>query len=127
MILLKTTERNWGLIGPGDWDKHSWKINDDGWYQYKETYRSSGSDDLAEIPELIEEGVLSDDQMRRLQAALAQDWPDVKTEACDGTAWEFKLYENGAISKHRDLGYIYGIEPFETIAAVLAEENAEQD
>lgn len=34
MILLKATERNWGLIGPGDWDKHSWKINDDGWYQY---------------------------------------------------------------------------------------------
>lgn len=67
--------------------------------------------------------------MRRLWAALAQDWPDEKTEACDGTAWEFKLYENGAITEHRDLGYIYiyGIEPFETIASVLTEENAEQD
>lgn len=33
-----------------------------------------------------------------------------------------KLYENDQIVKHRDLGYIYGIEPYETIAAVLSEE-----
>ena len=33
-----------------------------------------------------------------------------------------KLYENDQIVKHRDLGYIYGIEPYETIAAVLLEE-----
>jgi len=121
MILLKATERNWGLIGPGDWDKHSWKINDDGWYQYKETYRTGDPDAFPAIPEMVSEGVLSDVQMNRLKEALAQDWPDEKTDACDGTAWEFKLYENGEISKHRDLGYIYGIEPFETIAALLTE------
>ena len=121
MLLLKATERNWGLIGPGDWDKHSWKVNDDGWYQYKETYRSRGLDDLPDIPDLVEEGVLSAEQMRQLRAALEQDWPDDKTEASDGTAWEFKLYENGAITKHRDLGYIYGIGPYEAIAAVLTE------
>ena len=40
MIILKAKEHNWGLIGPGDWEKHSWKIQDDGWYEYKESYRS---------------------------------------------------------------------------------------
>ena len=123
MILLKATERNWGLIGPGDWDKHSWKINDDGWYQYKETYRTGDSDAFPAIPEMVTEGTLSYDQMNRLKAALAQEWTDEKTDASDGVAWEFKLYdENGEIVKHRDLGYIYDIEPFETIAAVLTEE-----
>ena len=123
MILLKATERNWGLIGPGDWDKHSWKINDDGWYQYKETYRTGDSDAFPAIPEMVTEGTLSYDQMNRLKTALAQEWSDEKTDASDGVAWEFKLYdENGEIAKHRDLGYIYGIEPFETITAVLTEE-----
>ena len=123
MIILKATERNWGLIGPGDWDKHSWKINDDGWYQYKETYRTGDPDAFPAIPEMVTEGTLSDDQMNRLKAALAQGWSDEKTDASDGVAWEFKLYdENGEIVKHRELGYIYGIEPFETIASVLTED-----
>ena len=30
MLLLKATEWNWGLIGPGDWDRRSWKVNNDG-------------------------------------------------------------------------------------------------
>ena len=122
MIILKATERNWGLIGPGDWDRHSWKVNDDGWFQYKETYRSGSADEIPEIPDLTEEGMLSDDQMKRLKAALGQEWPEDRTDACDGTAWEFKMYENGEISKHRDLGYIYGIEPYESIAEILTEE-----
>jgi len=122
MLLLKATERNWGLIGPGDWDKHSWKINDDGWYEYKETFRSNSVEKLAEIPDVVEEGVLSAAQMEKLRTALAQEWPEARTDASDGTAWEFKMYQNGEVVKHRDLGYIYGIEPFENIAAVLTEE-----
>lgn len=121
MIILKAIERNWGLIGPGDWDKHSWKINDDGWYQYKESYRSMGEDYLTEIPDVVEEDVLSPEQMKRLKAAMDRDWPDNKTDACDGTAWEFKLYDNGKIIKHRDLGYIYGIEPYESIVTIITE------
>ena len=91
-------------------------------YQYKETYRTSDPDEFPAIPEMVTEGTLSDDQLNRLKSALAQDWTDEKTTACDGVAWEFKLYENDQIVKHRDLGYIYGIEPYETIAAVLSEE-----
>ena len=50
------------------------------------------------------------------------DWPDESTDACDGTAWEFKMYRDSELAKHRDLGYIYGIEPFESIAALLQKE-----
>ncbi len=122
MLLLKATEENWGLIGPGDWEKHSWKISDDGWYQYKETYRSGAGNDLPEIPEVIEEDTLSDAQLARLKAFLNQPWSMETTDACDGTAWEFKLYDGtGKVIKHRNLGYIYGIELFESIVALLTE------
>ncbi len=122
MILLKATERNWELIVPGDWDKRSWKINEDGWYQYKESYRSMSAGVMPEIPDLIEEGILSEDRLKKLKAVVAQHWPDNEVEAWDGVAWEFKLYENGQVSKHRKLGYISDIEPYESIVAVLMDE-----
>ena len=81
MLLLKATERNWGLVGPGDWEKHSWKINDDGWYQYKEIYRSNSAEDMPEIPDLVEEGVLSAGQMEKLNAALEQAWPETQASS----------------------------------------------
>ena len=37
-MLLKVTERNWGLAGPGDWEKRSWKIDADGTYLLKTIY-----------------------------------------------------------------------------------------
>ena len=121
MLILKAKEHNWGLIGPGDWETRSWKFNDDGWYQYKEKYRS-GNGDIEEIPTVVEEDVLSSAQLATLRELLDQPWSTEQTDACDGTAWEFKMYEDGEIKKHRDLGYIYGIEPFESIAKLLTEE-----
>ncbi len=121
MLMLKATERNWGLTGPGDWEKHSWKINDDGWYQYKESFRSV-TEEIPEIPTVTADSVLSKDQMRKLQELLSADWSEEKADACDGTAWEFKMYQDGKVIKHRNLGYIYGIEPYESIACILKEE-----
>ena len=121
MLILKAKEHNWGLIGPGSWERRSWKINDDGWYEYKESYRS-GSGDIEEIPTVVEERVLSSTQLSQLKELLALPWPEEKTDACDGAAWEFKKYQNDVLIKHRDLGYIYGIEPFESIVKQLTEE-----
>ena len=118
---FESKEHNWGLIGPGDWEKHSWKIQDDGWYEYKESYRS-GTGDIEEILTVTEERVLSSSQLSQLKDLLEAEWKDEKTDACDGAAWGFKMYENGEIKKHRDLGYIYGIEPFESIVKLLTEE-----
>jgi len=44
-------EHNGGLIGPGDWEKHSWKIQDDGWYEYKESGKVKAADNPAQMLE----------------------------------------------------------------------------
>ena len=41
-MLLKATERNWGLIGPGTWEKRTWKINSDGTYTLTMSETNSG-------------------------------------------------------------------------------------
>ena len=118
MLLLKATERNWGLIGPGDWEKRSWKIDTDGTYLRKTTYRPVDPEDR-EISEETEEGALLPEQMDALKNCIDEYWNSETADACDGSAWEFKLYENGTVIRHREPGYIYGIEPFESIAALL--------
>ena len=52
---------------------------------------------------------------------MNSEWSEEATDACDGIAWEFKMYEGDAIIRHRELGYIYGIEPYEGMAEVLSE------
>ena len=85
-------------------------------------YRS-GSNDIPEIPTVVEEGALSGQQLTQLTELLDQPWSTEQTDACDGTAWEFKMYENGEVTKYRDLGYIYGIEPYESISKLLMEDS----
>ena len=126
MLLLKATEKNWGLQGPGDWEKRSWKIHSDGTYLLKTTYRPVDPDDT-ETPEVTEEGALSQEQMEILKECIEEYWNNDTADACDGSAWEFKLYDNGTVIRHRDLGYIYGIEPYESIAALLSEESADDE
>ena len=90
MLLLKATERNWGLIGPGDWDKHSWKINDDGWYEYKETFRSNSAEKLAEIlkakgcPKVAMADLTRDDQAEAVEDAFRYGKMAVLAASYDG-------------------------------------------
>ncbi len=90
MLLLKATESNWGLIGPGDWEKRTWKIDSDGSYLLKTTYRPDDSDD-PDIPEQTEEGELSAEQMEILRECIDEYWNNDTADACDGSAWAFKL------------------------------------
>ncbi len=125
MLLLKATERNWGLTGPGDWEKCTWKIHMDGTYTRKTTYRPLEEGDASEV---TEEGALYEEQMETLQKLIGEYWTEETTDACDGTAWEFKLYDAyGTVIRHRELGYIYGIEPYQRIAALLSEEKPEEE
>ncbi len=121
MLLLKATEINWGLTGPGDWEKRTWKVNTDGTFTRKTKYRPVDPEDAS--PGETEEGALYEEQMESLQESLDEYWSPETTQACDGTAWEFKLYdEHGTVVRHREPGYIYGIEPFRSIAALLTAE-----
>ena len=45
MLLLKAVERNRGLMGPGSWEKRSWKIHTDGTSRMKTTYCPMDPDD----------------------------------------------------------------------------------
>ena len=125
MLLLKAVEYNWGLMGPGSWEKRSWKINTDGTYLRKTTYRPVDPDD-AEDSAVTEEGALYEEQMEVLRECIEEYWNSEKADAFDGSAWEFKLYdEHGSVIRHREKGYIYGIEPYESIAALLYEDDPE--
>ena len=61
MLLLKATERNWGLVGPGDREKRTWKVNTDGTYLRKTTYHPVDPEDL--VLEETEEGALYEEQL----------------------------------------------------------------
>ncbi len=124
MLLLKATERNWGLIGPGDWEKRTWKIHTDGTYQRKTTYRPVDPDDL--VLEETEEGALYEEQMEVLNECVEEYWTAEAADGCDGNAWEFKLYRDGTVIRQRELGYIDGIEPYASIAAMLLDEEPDE-
>ena len=117
-MLLKATEKNWSLHGPGDWDKRTWKINEDGTYLLKTAYLPDDTNDP--IPEQEEEGELSSEKLELLLECIDSYWTDEPGESCDdGVAWEFKLYQDGNVIRHRELGYIDGLEPYESLAALL--------
>ena len=57
-----------------------------------------------------------------LESCIDEYWNDETAAADGGSAWEFKLYDNETVVRHRELGYIGGIEPYESIAGLLSEE-----
>ena len=116
MIILKATEVIWNLISPGDWEKRKWKVEDTGWYSYITTYRAN--DDLFDVEPVTVEGSLQVPQMDKLKKLLTVEWAE-ETGENDGTAWEFKAYENGECVKHRDTSPVAGVEPFEDIVSIL--------
>ena len=121
MLLLKAVETNRGMIGPGEWERRSWKVGTDGTYRLKTTYRPVDPAD-PESPEVIDEGELYDEQLELLKDLAAKPWHNDRSTSGDST-WEFKLYdEQGAVIRHREPGYIHGVEPFASIAAMLLEE-----
>ena len=120
MMLLKAVETNRAIIGPGEWERRSWKILTDGTYCLKTTYRPVDPGDPP--PEVIEEGALYDEQLEFLKEHAGRPWHNEKAMSGEST-WEFKLYADGAVVRHRELGYNRGIEPYESIAALLADED----
>ena len=118
MLLLKAVETNRGIIGPGEWERRSWKIQTDG------TYRLNPADPTP--PEVIDEGALYDEQLELLKDYALRPWHNEKAKAGE-SSWEFKLYdENEAVIRHREPGYIQGMDPFDAIAAMLLEELPEE-
>ena len=133
--LLKAVEYNWGLHGPGDWDKVRWLIFTDGAYEVVSTFNPSfeAYEQIEETPKWHERpkqvrkkttGRLADEVFSKLQEAIKRDpWRDLSLEvcACDGVAWEIESYrDDGSIEKTSGkLDYIYGHRVLETIVSLL--------
>ena len=118
-ILLKATNWNWGLKGPGYWDETKWIIYSDGTYEAETSFFLD--DNIRKS-----EGILAPDQFAKLQKLLSEDWfdPGIDSYACDGDAWQFKLlYPSGRTKKSSGKPrYIYG-QPIERIVPLLPRED----
>ena len=114
-VLLKATNWNWGLKGPGYWDETKWIIYSDGTYEAVTSYVLD--DNIRET-----EGILAPDQFAELQKVLSEEWfdPGIDSDAYDGDAWQIKLlYPSGRVKKSIDEPrYIYG-QPIERIVSLL--------
>ena len=119
MLLLKAKEENWGLIMPGRWTETIWKIHSGGSYTITKYFQEIDEQRRKFEIKFSAKGKLSPDKFQKLKDALNSEWSTEQRRFCDGVAWEFELYEHDKIIKHRPLGYIYGIEPYETIAYFL--------
>ncbi|GEM_PF-2855515 len=127
-LLLKATEHNWGLTGPGDWSKVEWRIFRDGSYDIISSFRPSFEayeNEEKPIPtKKKSKGSMGGVDFAKLQEALNREpWrdPAIDVFACDGVAWEIESYkEDGSVEKTSGkLDYIYGHSVLETIVDLL--------
>ena len=111
-IILKIENHNWGLKTIYSWSEKTWCIYDDLSVEYvvrngegkiKSYLHNISTEDLNQIILNIE----------------SAKFDNREVQACDGEAWEFTQYEKDNIIWQRKLGYIYGIEPLETISNIL--------
>ena len=112
-VVLEATNENWGLIGPGNWSVRTWKIREDGLFSFSVSY-------VGTEPDREWEGILDPEDYARLAELINEAWSDREVRACDGEAWEFRAYgSEDEVIRERPLGYICGVEPFESMAAIL--------
>lgn len=111
-LILKIVDNDWGLKTIYTWSTKTWCIYSDLSVDYEvrngEDKKNSYSHNIneEELKQIIKNIDLAKPYNREVQA-------------CDGEAWEFVQYENDNIVWERKLGYIYGIEPLETICDML--------
>ena len=116
-IIMRAEEHNRGLIYDGVWERMVWIICADSTYTLVITYRPEDGTACRRVVR----GSFEPADYEALVQAVDKPWSDEKTEADDGTAWEFRTYgDRGEPGKHRELGYIYDIEPFESIDSILS-------
>ena len=137
-LLLQAEKHNWGLIGPGDWNKTIWLIYSDRSYEKEILYNRDREElkqiieardvhikDLRELQRCVtRKGKIREKRFSDLQAVMASEpWrdPEVNFAACDGVAWQIEEYdsEHKIIHSSGDLGYIYGQPVLEAIVAHL--------
>ena len=98
--MLKAENHNWGLMGPGDWDKTIWNVYYDYTYEIKILFRPDYdhlTNETIEIPPQILSGNLNSEQVTQLKALLdVSVWrtADKEIQACDGVAWRMGYFSS---------------------------------
>lgn len=115
-IVLRATAFNWGLKGPGSWEKEVWKVWDEG----------SWNQEIVYVPgdrlnrDTFRAGKLSPADFAELKKEMKKPWPEEREDGCDGVAWRFTTYnEIGAQEQFRVEGYVDGMKPFESMIGIL--------
>lgn len=111
-LFLKIVDNDWGLKTIYTWSTKTWCIYSDLSVDYEVR---NGEDKTKSYSHNINE-----EELKQIikNIDLAKPY-NREVQACDGEAWEFVQYENDNIVWERKLGYIYGIEPLETICDML--------
>ena len=109
-VILEMRHANWGMIGPDSWKGSRFTLYDDLSVDRIDDYNSAEDNEKKSSYNITQEQY--DDIKRNLDLAKKIT---TKVEACDGESYEFIEYKDGSIVWKRDLGYIYGIEPLESI------------
>lgn len=111
-LILKIVDNDWGLKTIYTWSTKTWCIYSDLSVDYEVR---NGEDKTKSYSHNINE-----EELKQIikNIDLAKPY-NREVQACDGEAWEFVQYENDNIVWERKLGYIYGIEPLETICDML--------
>ena len=111
-LILKIVDNDWGLKTIYTWSTKTWYIYSDLSVDYEvrngEAKTKSYSHDIneEELNQII----------KNINLAKSDN---CEVQAFDGETWKFVQYENDNIVWERKLGYIYGIEPLETICDML--------
>lgn len=111
-MLLMASHQNWGLHSTEDWTETQWEVfydgrveifvQHDGWKEYELS--------------------LSKEDLTSFQMLLNIDPPQEQVVALDGSAWAMTTFsKDGSVIWNRNLGYIYGLKPYEAIASRLYE------
>lgn len=124
VILLKASNENWSMMGPGSWTGTEWFVFTDRSYKAVLSYIPDRFNDYdftkREVKEVV--GTFSEADYSLLCAILDEEWldPSINSDACDGEAWQIKtLYPSGRTKKTSGkLGYIY-FQPIERLVGIL--------
>lgn len=111
-LILKIVDNDWGLKTIYTWSTKTWCIYSNLSVDYEVR---NGEDKTKSYSHNINEEELKQ-IIKNIDLAKSDN---CEVQAFDGEAWEFVQYENDNIVWERKLGYIYGIEPLETICDML--------
>lgn len=122
-IVIEAEHSNWGLTGPGSWSKTIYKVYKNHFVEYSIYYRPFNIIDEEPETKINFVKEISQEQYSKLLSycrELVTIDETTHRNACDGSAWEIKVYKNAEEIWNSDTGYIYGLKAFSDFCNYLS-------